>query len=401
MSLGIITRVRDGFLLPMLFTLSGGARTPACRVATLGDAWVPHASEGAAVIRPQLARRVCRPRGHNVDTVRDNRIDVAYEDPGRLESLIRAEIAGCGPISFERFMELALYAPGLGYYVRGRDPFGAKGDFYTAEQLQPVFGILIRQFIAAVRVKMGTPADFRVVELGSGRGEMASALSEFNYTPVEAGTLLRGLITGVIFANEFFDALPVAVAVRRDGVFRNVLVTFSGSRFRFVDGPPCSGPALEYLTRYNAQADEESVIEIHMRALRWVDRIAEALDGYLLIVDYGYTSRESSRHSAGTLMSYRRHTASEDVLLDPGNRDITAHVPFTVLEDRLRQCGLTVERFETLAMFLLSVGESDQFAAALEAGDEREALKRRMQLKTLLYGMGETFRVLVSKRARH
>ena len=317
-----------------------------------------------------------------------------------LETLIRGEIDRCGPISFERFMDLALYSPGLGYYVRDKDPFGANGDFYTAEQLQPVFGILITQFIAPIRIRMGTPAEFGVVELGAGRGEMANALSEFNYTPVETphGTLPTR-IRGVVFANEFFDALPVRVAVRRSGEFRDVLVTYCDGRFRFADGSPCSGPTLEYLNRYYPQAEDESVIEIHTCALDWLDRIAEALDGYLLIVDYGYTSREFPRYAAGTLMSYRRHTASEDVLQDPGNRDITAHVPFTVVQERMMQRGLAVERFETLASFLLSVGEADRFAAALQADDEREALRRRMQLKTLLYGMGESFRVLVAKSA--
>jgi len=111
-------------------------------------------------------------------------------------------------------------------------------------------------------------------------------------------------------------------------------------------------------------------------------------------------AREFPRYREGTLMSYHRHTASPDVLADPGNRDITAHVPFSVMERELRDAGMEPERFEKLALFLLSVGEADQFAAALAGADEREALKRRMQLKTLLYGMGETFRVLVAKSAR-
>jgi SAM-dependent MidA family methyltransferase len=324
--------------------------------------------------------------------LRDNHINV----PGA-EELIRSEIELHGPISFDRFMELALYAPALGYYTQPRDPFGIHGDFFTAEQLQPVFGRLIRRFAEQTRERMNTPAGFEIVELGAGRGEMAEALSGLPYTPIDMGRgELPPRITGLILANEFFDALPVQVAVRRGGVFRHVLVAAQNGSFTFIDGEPAGGEVLEYLERFYPAAGEDSIIEIHLRALEWIDRIAAALDGYLLIIDYGYTAREWIRHTAGTLMSYTRHTASEDVLATPGNRDITAHVPFSVLEERAQRRGFILQPLQTLARFLLDIGEPDQFASALAAHDEREALHLRMQLKTLLYGMGETFRVLVA-----
>jgi SAM-dependent MidA family methyltransferase len=98
-------------------------------------------------------------------------------------------------------------------------------------------------------------------------------------------------------------------------------------------------------------------------------------------------------------MGYRRHTAREDVLTEPGARDITAHVNFTALEEHGAACGLVRERFETLAQTLLAAGERDRFAAALGAGGGSDELRRRMQLKTLLFGMGETFRVLLQRKA--
>src|SRR6185436_11838029 len=104
-----------------------------------------------------------------------------------LELLLRDRIAREGPIPFREFMETALYHPEHGYYRRARDPFGRSGDFYTAEQLQPVFGILIAARIREMFVEMGSPADFTVVELGAGRGEMAEALGEWRYIPVESG----------------------------------------------------------------------------------------------------------------------------------------------------------------------------------------------------------------------
>jgi SAM-dependent MidA family methyltransferase len=120
--------------------------------------------------------------------------------------------------------------------------------------------------------------------------------------------------------------------------------------------------------------------------------------GYALSVDYGFTRAESVRFPAGTLMGYRRHTARDDVLADAGLRDITAHVNFTALEESGAACGFATVRFETLARTLLAAGEADQFAAALGAGGAEEELRRRMQLKTLLFGMGETFRALLQKK---
>ena len=102
-----------------------------------------------------------------------------------LGEILRDEIHRGGPIPFQEFMEAALYHPEFGYYRRLRDPFGIHGDFYTAEQLQPVFGIVIADQIRRLRDRMGAPEDFTVVELGAGRGEMAEALGEFSYVPVD------------------------------------------------------------------------------------------------------------------------------------------------------------------------------------------------------------------------
>jgi SAM-dependent MidA family methyltransferase len=140
-------------------------------------------------------------------------------------------------------------------------------------------------------------------------------------------------------------------------------------------------------------------VEVNLDALAWMERIAGSLDrGFVLTIDYGYTRRESVRFRSGTLMSYRRHTALEDVLEDPGGRDITAHVPFTALEEHGKRCGLEPVRFETLARMLLGIGERDAFAGVFAAQDAAEESRRRLQLKTLLFGMGETFRVLVQRK---
>ena len=153
-----------------------------------------------------------------------------------LAEILRDEIHGDGPISFQRFMEAALYHPELGYYRRPRDPFGIHGDFYTASQLQPVFGILIAERIRNLWQRMGAPADFTVVELGAGRAEMAEALREFRYLPVDiGGGSLPDRIRGVVFSNEFFDALPVHVAVMRQGAARELRVGLAGDAFAWTE----------------------------------------------------------------------------------------------------------------------------------------------------------------------
>jgi SAM-dependent MidA family methyltransferase len=311
--------------------------------------------------------------------------------------LLAAEIARSGPLPFPRFMETALYHPIHGYYRRPRDPFGKAGDFYTAEQLQPVFGILIAARIRQLYRAMGEPSDFTVVELGAGRCEMAEAFSEWRYLPVDIGSgEFPEDFRGIVFSNEFFDALPVDVAVFRQGAFHRQCVGFHDGRFVWHEDGGLSTDAAEYLRAYFPAPQEGNWYEINLPALAWMDRIARAIHaGCVFTVDYGYTRAEAVRFPHGTLMGYRRHTALEDVLQEPGLRDITAHVNFTAIEERGALRGLRTESFSTLAQVLLSAGEPDQFAAALGPGND---LRRRMQLKTLLFGMGETFRVLLQSR---
>jgi SAM-dependent MidA family methyltransferase len=303
-----------------------------------------------------------------------------------LAALIREEILERGPIRFDRFMELALYHPQYGYYRRkDRDPFGKRGDFYTASQLQPVFGRVIARALRTLRAEMGEPEDFLVVELGAGRGEMAEALREFRYLPIELDSAMPEKFTGVVFSNEFFDALPVRVVERRSEKWHERLVTVSEDRFVFTTG----GVAC-----FNDQhcGTRQTISEVHDASFLWMKAIARHLTrGFVLTIDYGYTTRETLRFPQGTLMSYRSHTASDEVLADPGERDITSHVPFDALRKAGEEHGLETVRFETMSQFLLRVGESDRFAELVRGGGEGA-------LKTLIYGMGESFRVLLQRK---
>ncbi|MCL4402610.1 MAG: SAM-dependent methyltransferase, partial [Acidobacteria bacterium] len=314
--------------------------------------------------------------------------------------ILRDEIRRGGPVSFARFMETALYHPEHGYY-RG-DPFGRSGDFFTAEQIQPVFGILMAARIRMLWEEAGSPEDFTVVELGAGRREMTAHFSAWRYVPVEIGSgALPACFRGVVFSNEFFDALPVHAAEYVEDAFRERLVGLEGDRFVWVRGGPASEAVEAYLRRYFPEPVEGNVYEANLQAMRWMERIAGALaDGWMLTIDYGYTRPEAVRFPQGTLMSYRSHTARDAVLDSPGRQDITAHVAFTALAEHGSRCGLEQVRFENLSRTLLDAGERDQFHSALAGGAPAEESARRLQLKTLMFGMGETFRVLLQRKAK-
>lgn len=318
-----------------------------------------------------------------------------------LAEILRDEICREGSIPFHQFMEAALYHPEFGYYRKPGDPFGAHGDFYTAEQLQPVFGILIANRIRRLQKRMGAPPDFTVVELGAGRREMAEAFHEFRYVPVDVNhNGLPDCFRGVVFSNEFFDALPVHVAVVRADGAREMRVGFERERFRWVESGPAPEEVACYLKRYFGRCPNGQILEVNLDALGWLERIARTIEsGFIFTIDYGYLSTELARFPQGTLMSYRRHQALDDVLQDPGEQDITAHVCFTALQEHGERLGFETESFEPLARTLLAAGEADQFARALGADDPAVAARRRLQLKQLLVGMGETFRTLVARKA--
>ena len=304
-----------------------------------------------------------------------------------LENVIAQEIRQQGAILFSRFMELALYHPQLGYYCRPRDPFGTEGDFYTAEQLQPVFGRLIAAYLRQLSEDATT-----VVEIGAGRGEMGESLSGFRYVPIDiatGGTQVPQIDTGIVFTNELFDAIPVDLLVRDGDSIRERRVAIAGDRFIWDDG-----------TLSDEQIDERvMLLETQQHRIAMLTRIAHSVgSGFIVTIDYGYTRRELIRFPEGTLMSYYRHAAVDDVLMRPGAQDITAHVDWTALQEHGATLELNTLRFESLASALLRAGEADGFATALSANDGAAEMRHRMQLKSLLFGMGETFQVLVQKK---
>ena len=202
----------------------------------------------------------------------------------------------------------------------------------------------------------------------------------------------------IIFANEFFDALPVEVLSEKGSLFVNV------REQNFVEQwAPASAEELEFLDRYGLHPEGEARTEATLQAQHQMAHYAEMMQtGFFVVIDYGYTREEqlAGRH-LGTVMAYRQHSASPNPYEAPGEQDITAHVNFTALVAVAERNGMHAHKLLTQSQFLLGIGEANQFADAFEdCRLPQERAKVALQLKHLVTpaGMGETFHVLVASK---
>jgi SAM-dependent MidA family methyltransferase len=360
-----------------------------------------------------------------------------------LREKIEHEIRERGPIPFSRYMEMCLYDPELGYYARNAEQFGKAGDFYTSSDVHAVFGrLLARQFDEMWRA-LGSPSSLEVRELGPGRGLFAQDVLDWSekkfpdffqalhYRLDEQSSSLRqklqqtlkrhfeagklSLVPAseidhkgapsaaadsptILFANEFFDALPVEI-LSCQGALR-----ISAENGRFVETwiPP-SDEELAFLDRYSVRPEPGERLEARLRAQPYMSLLSASLRrGFFVIIDYGYTRAEqiAGRHR-GTLMTYRQHSASPNPYEAPGEQDITAHVNFSALAAAAEQNGVRTQKLLTQSQFLMGIGEANQFADAFEdARLPQERAKVALQLKHLVTpaGMGESFHVLVGSK---
>jgi SAM-dependent MidA family methyltransferase len=203
----------------------------------------------------------------------------------------------------------------------------------------------------------------------------------------------------LVFANEFFDSLPVEILSTQGKLH----LALENHHLHETWLPPLADE-LEFLDRYGVHPEAGERIEVPSAAQDWMRQIARAVErGLLVIIDYGYTRNQqlAGRHR-GTLMAYRQHSASPDPYQAPGGQDLTAHVNFTALAAACEQEGMQVEKLRTQSQFLMGIGEKNQFADAFEdCGIPQERAKVALQLKHLVtpVGMGETFQVLIASRA--
>ena len=325
-----------------------------------------------------------------------------------LTRVLRAEIAVAGGrIPFARFMELALYHPEYGYYLAPARRPGRGGDFITSPEASAYFGLTVARQVAECWGRLGRPARLDVREYGAGIGVLAydllAGLSEedralfagVRYRMVEPNPHRReealasmeeaglggavvaeepdgrgGLepITGVVVANEVADALPVHRLVGRADGFGERWVVAEGAGFAWQDGPlsPCGERAANELRRSGIVPESGSVYDASPAAADWFEAACRSIDrGYAIVIDYGYPAAELYRDHRldGTLRSYAGHTVTDEVLADPGERDLTAHVDLTALERAGVRAGMTPAGLTTQGAFLASLGLGDRLVA--------------------------------------
>ena len=371
-----------------------------------------------------------------------------------LAGLIRAQLAAAGGwLSFERFMELALYAPGLGYYSAGSVKIGVGGDFVTAPEVSDLFNRCVARQCAEILATTGGG----ILELGAGTGRMAAtvltALAAQGVLPERYAILevsadlaarqrarlaqlpsqlrervvwLEGLpqspLRGVMLANEVADALPCRRFTWRDGAVRELGVALDettasagratggapeacGEEISFREQSAAAEPALAracegLLASLEGELPPGYVSELCLRVEPWIASLSECLErGVLLLCDYGLPRRHyyHRERASGTLRCHFKQRAHADPYINVGVQDITAWVDFTRIAEAALAAGLTVSGFATQAAFLLATGLEGLVA---EAGDAapRARLAGEARRLVLPEEMGEAFKFMALTR---
>ena len=350
----------------------------------------------------------------------------------RMHALVRAEVeAGGGAIPFSRYMDIALHAPGLGYYRAGWRTFGAGGDFVTAPELSPLFAGAVARQVEQVLSAVGAR---EVIEIGAGSGTMAAQMlaalasgGDVDYRILEPGAALaerqRETISarvpdalarvswldalpepgfrGVVLANEVVDALPVErFEVAADGVLAHCVgFGHDGPVWRSRPAEPRLAEAVESIQHeIGYRLPVGYVSEIGPARCAWAASIAERMEcGLVLLMDYGFPRRELYHpdRRAGTLRCHFRHRRHDDPLVLCGLQDITAHVDFTALA---RTSGLDVAGFTIQSEFLLGCGLLDMVADVDPGSPEFVRLTAQIKRITLPGEMGEAVKVMALTR---
>jgi SAM-dependent MidA family methyltransferase len=353
----------------------------------------------------------------------------ALERSARLSERIRAAIrAAGGMLAFDRYMQMALYEPGLGYYVADTPIFGRAGDFVTAPEAGELFAACLARQCRDILAATGGG----IVEYGAGSGRLAgdllAALAALGVEPrhywiVEPSLALArrqrahlaarttpragevrwfedhptAAHRGVVIVNEVLDAMPARRFVVLQGQVHELGVGLDGEAFTWMaDDAPLPRP-WPLADAKLAALPERYVSEWHAGLATWLRAVRERLEqGLVLIADYGYPRHEylHPARASGTLKCHYRQRAHGDPFFHPGLQDITVAIDFTALAEAAADAGFTVAGYATQAAFLLGCGLTEILAAG--AGDPVRDFTRAQEAKLLLLPgeMGETFKFM-------
>lgn len=350
---------------------------------------------------------------------------IALDYSRQLQQLISNEILHSGPMTFARFMELALYAPGLGYYSAGSKKFGKEGDFVTAPELSPLFSLCLAKQCAQVLAE--TKGD--VLEFGAGSGKMAGViLAELE----QLGTLpnhyfilevsadlkerqqvhLRQAIPhlfdriqwleqlptnfrGICLANEVLDAFPVSQFENTKEGFKERFVDIVDQRFSAHLQEP--SPALRnHLLKMPSDLPLGYKSECNLSIEGWLKALSGVVDqGLVLIIDYGFPRSEyyHPERAQGTFICHYRHRAFDDPFANIGLQDMTAHVDFTHVIEAAHETGFELLGYTNQANFLMSCGIID-YLSQITNQDKHLKLAAELKVLTIPSEMGEIFKVM-------
>jgi SAM-dependent MidA family methyltransferase len=354
----------------------------------------------------------------------------AIEHSLGLIHFIRSQMTTAGgKLSFAEYMDLALYAPGLGYYSAGSHKIGAAGDFITAPEISPLFAACLAHQFAEILSQI-TNGD--ILELGAGTGKLAAELllhlAERNSLPAhyyildlsgelrarQHQTLQRlcphlldkviwldslpsSPIHGIIFGNEVLDALPVTRFTIENQQFVELGVTWQNDQFNWVKLNN-KHPALSVLQQRFPDLPEAYTSEYSATLPVLIHSLSQCLaQGLMLWIDYGYGETEyyASSRNTGTLRCYYRHHAHEDPFAYPGLQDITAHVDFTLLAESGLNAGLEFVGYTNQAAFLIGNGlEQILKQAQTQSAETADRLQQQAKMLASPLHMGENFKVM-------
>ncbi len=357
-----------------------------------------------------------------------------------LEKRIIERIQRHGPITFERFMSMALYEPGLGYYTSSITNIGQAADFYTSSHVNYLFGAVIANQVAEMWNIMGKPDDFTFVEHGGGVGLFAldfirhihkrhsKLYHNLTYIIVELNPFLKkrqealltehierikwvtGLEnileniqqgTGCLFSNELVDSFPVhLVEFDKNEELNEIYVTEEEGVLVEKSGP-CSSDAIKaFFAKNSIKRAQGFRTELNLSAERWIKNVSSIFrEGYVITVDYGFNTHDyyAPERSTGTLICYHKHKTNEEPLKRVGHQDITAHVNFSALVEWGEEAGLEPLGFTTQSSFLISAGIDELLTEMHQKLPENDFLKAAAQVRTLVMpnAMGESHKVLI------
>lgn len=349
----------------------------------------------------------------------------------RLKQDICSEIdASGGMISFHRFMEMALYRPGLGYYAAGLQKFGSDGDFVTAPEITPLYGRVLARQVGEILELLN---DGSVIEFGAGSGKLAvdmvTQLAHDNRLPkcyliVEVSAELRqrqqqlieerlpehkelfewldrppvDSCEAVVIGNEVLDAMPVHRFRYSGSYYQEEYIQCQNDQLMST-WSACSEELLLELERLNLDLVDGYISEINLRLRPWIELVAGIITrGAVLLADYGYRRLDYYHpdRSTGTLVCHYRHHVHSDALLWPGLQDLTAHVDFTAVAEAAAEAGMDIAGFTTQSSYLIGCGidslvnQSGLDIGSAEWYNQAEAVKRLM----LPTEMGEVFKII-------